>query len=204
MTELQKALTQAHNTSPGPDGITYTMLRHLHPNSLANILFFQQSLEGALLSSSRREAIVIPILKPGKVATDPLSYRPIALTSCFSVRYFNVRIGHSSSHKFIQDQGVPQGSVLSVTLFNIHMSNILHQLPPSVRGTLPRCPSDLFLLPRGLLSLVNTGFTNPGNPSEPSLFSALFLAIPISLFFFSTSGAHFRVSTGGHVPEVPE
>ncbi|GFT69202.1 hypothetical protein TNCV_2253611 [Trichonephila clavipes] len=56
----------------------------------------------------------------------------------------------------------------------------------------------------GLLSLVNTGFTNPGNPSEPSLFSALFLAIPISLSFFSTSGAHFRVSTGGHVPEVPE
>ncbi|GFX53095.1 hypothetical protein TNCV_1696431 [Trichonephila clavipes] len=56
----------------------------------------------------------------------------------------------------------------------------------------------------GLLSLVNTGFTNPGNPSEPSLFSALFLAIQISLSFFSTSGAHFRVSTGGHVPEVPE
>ncbi|GFX63664.1 putative RNA-directed DNA polymerase from transposon BS [Trichonephila clavipes] len=51
-----------------------------------------------------------------------------------TVRYFNVRIGHSSSHKFMQDQGVPQGSVLSVTLFNIHMSNILHQLPTSVRG----------------------------------------------------------------------
>ncbi|GFX94036.1 RNase H domain-containing protein [Trichonephila clavipes] len=33
--------------------------------------------------SSWREAIVIPILKPGKVATDPLSYCPIALTSCF-------------------------------------------------------------------------------------------------------------------------
>ncbi|GFT61591.1 putative RNA-directed DNA polymerase from transposon X-element [Trichonephila clavipes] len=53
-----------------------------------------------------------------------------------AARYFNVRIGQSSSHKFIQDQGVPQGSVLSVTLFNIHMSNILHQLPPSVRGML--------------------------------------------------------------------
>ncbi|GFT52036.1 putative RNA-directed DNA polymerase from transposon X-element [Trichonephila clavipes] len=52
------------------------------------------------------------------------------------VRYFYVRIGHSSSHKLMQDQGVPQGSVLSVTLFNIHMSNILHQLPPSVRGML--------------------------------------------------------------------
>ncbi|GFU46754.1 putative RNA-directed DNA polymerase from transposon X-element [Trichonephila clavipes] len=33
--------------------------------------------------SSWREAIVIPILKPDKLATDPLSYRPIALTSCF-------------------------------------------------------------------------------------------------------------------------
>ncbi|GFX90413.1 putative RNA-directed DNA polymerase from transposon X-element [Trichonephila clavipes] len=33
--------------------------------------------------SNWREAIVIPILKPGKVTTDPLSYRPIALTSCF-------------------------------------------------------------------------------------------------------------------------
>ncbi|GFT57595.1 RNA-directed DNA polymerase from mobile element jockey [Trichonephila clavipes] len=32
---------------------------------------------------SWREAIVIPILKPGKVATDPLSYHPIALTSYF-------------------------------------------------------------------------------------------------------------------------
>ncbi|GFV29893.1 reverse transcriptase domain-containing protein [Trichonephila clavipes] len=85
--------------------------------------------------SSWREAIVIPILKPGKVATNPLSYRPIALTSCFSVRYSHVRIGHSS-HKFMQDQGVPQGSVLSVTLFNIHMRSILHHLPPSVRGML--------------------------------------------------------------------
>ncbi|GFY22055.1 RNA-directed DNA polymerase from mobile element jockey [Trichonephila clavipes] len=84
MTELQKALTQAHNTSPGPDGITYTMLRHLHPNSLANILFlFNRVWKEHCFPSSWREAIVIPILKPGKVATDPLSYRPIALTSCF-------------------------------------------------------------------------------------------------------------------------
>ncbi|GFW00237.1 putative RNA-directed DNA polymerase from transposon X-element [Trichonephila clavipes] len=61
---------------------------------------------------------------------------PIFIFNFLAVRYFNVRIGHSSSHKFIQDQGVPQGSVFSVTLFNIHMSNILHQLPPSVRGML--------------------------------------------------------------------
>ncbi|GFX38829.1 probable RNA-directed DNA polymerase from transposon X-element [Trichonephila clavipes] len=84
LTELKQALLQAHNTSPGPDGITYTMLRHLHPNSLANILFlFNRVWQEHCFPSSWREAIVIPILKPGKVATDPLSYRPIALTSCF-------------------------------------------------------------------------------------------------------------------------
>ncbi|GFV94604.1 putative RNA-directed DNA polymerase from transposon X-element [Trichonephila clavipes] len=78
------------------------------------------------------------------------------------VRYFYVRIGHSSSHKFMQDQGVPQGSVLSVTLFNIHISNILHQLPPSLR----RMPyvddlqvscqgSDMRLIERQLQTTVN-------------------------------------------------
>ncbi|GFV94697.1 probable RNA-directed DNA polymerase from transposon X-element [Trichonephila clavipes] len=204
------------------------------------------------------QAIVIPILNPGKVATDPLSYRPIALTSCFcktfermintclvsvlekekcifplqsgfrkgqstldnliflesqirdafvrrshlvylffeiekaydrtwrygilrtmydfglrrnlpififnflAVRYFYVRIGNSSSHKFMQDQGVPQCSVFSVTLFNIHMSNILHQLPPSVRGMLyvddlqVSCQgSDMRLIERQLQTTVN-------------------------------------------------
>ncbi|GFT73780.1 putative RNA-directed DNA polymerase from transposon X-element [Trichonephila clavipes] len=60
------------------------MLRHLHPNSLANILFlFNRVWKEHCFPSSWREATVIPILKPGKVATDPLSYRPIALTSCF-------------------------------------------------------------------------------------------------------------------------
>ncbi|GFW98594.1 probable RNA-directed DNA polymerase from transposon X-element [Trichonephila clavipes] len=259
LTELKKALIQAHNTSPGPDGITYTMLRHLHPNSLSNILFlFNRVWKEHCFPSSWRKAILIPILKPGKVATDPLSYRPIALTSCFcktfermvntrlvyvlekekcisplqsgfrkgrstldnlvflesqirdafvrrnhlvslffdiekaydrtwrygilrnmydfglrgnlpififnflAVRYFNVRIGHSSSHKFIQDQGVPEDSVLSVTLFNIHMSNILHQLPPSVRGMLyvddlqVSCQgSDMRLIERQLQTTVN-------------------------------------------------
>ncbi|GFW64605.1 putative RNA-directed DNA polymerase from transposon X-element [Trichonephila clavipes] len=79
-----------------------------------------------------------------------------------AVRYFNVRIGHSSSHKFMQDQGVPQGSVLSVTLFNIHMSSILHHLPPSVRGMLyvddlqVSCQSsDMRLIERQLQTTVN-------------------------------------------------
>ncbi|GFU24088.1 putative RNA-directed DNA polymerase from transposon X-element [Trichonephila clavipes] len=50
MTELKKALLQAHNTSPGLDRITYTMLRHLNPDSLTNILYLFNSVEGELLS----------------------------------------------------------------------------------------------------------------------------------------------------------
>ncbi|GFY35817.1 putative RNA-directed DNA polymerase from transposon BS [Trichonephila clavipes] len=87
---------------------------------------------------------------------------PIFIFNFLAVRYFNVRIGHSSSHKFIQDQGVPQGSVLRVTHFNIHMSNILHQLPPSVRGMLyvddlqVSCQgSDMRLIERQLQTTVN-------------------------------------------------
>ncbi|GFX20032.1 probable RNA-directed DNA polymerase from transposon X-element [Trichonephila clavipes] len=84
MTELKKALIQAPNTSPGPDGITYTMLRHLNPNYLTNILFlFNRVWKEHCFPSSWRESIVIPILKLGKVATDPLSYQLIVLTSCF-------------------------------------------------------------------------------------------------------------------------
>ncbi|GFU17764.1 putative RNA-directed DNA polymerase from transposon X-element [Trichonephila clavipes] len=49
----------------------------------STFFFIQQSLKEHCFPSSWREATVIPILKPGKVATDPLSYRPIALTSCF-------------------------------------------------------------------------------------------------------------------------
>ncbi|GFT11383.1 putative RNA-directed DNA polymerase from transposon X-element [Trichonephila clavipes] len=102
MPELKKALLHAHNTSPGPDGITYTMLRHLNPNSLANILFlFNRVWKEHCFPSSWREAIVIPILKSCKVATDPLSYRPIALTSCFCKtfeRMVNTRLVKRNLH----------------------------------------------------------------------------------------------------------
>ncbi|GFU43455.1 putative RNA-directed DNA polymerase from transposon X-element [Trichonephila clavipes] len=36
MSELKRALSSAHNTSPGPDGISYVLLRHLSEDSLAS------------------------------------------------------------------------------------------------------------------------------------------------------------------------
>ncbi|GBO43777.1 putative RNA-directed DNA polymerase from transposon X-element, partial [Araneus ventricosus] len=233
MSELKKALNDAHDTSPGPDGIAYILLRHLSTTSLSNLLYlFNRIWIDQKFPNQWHEAIVIPILKPGKDSGNPLSYRPIALTNCMcktlermintrliyelekndcipslqsgfrkgrstvdnlvlleteirnafvrrnhlvaiffdlekaydrawrygilrtllefgfygnlpifiknflSSRIFRVRVGSFYSNPFIQAEGVPQGSVLSVTLFILHLSQILNHLPPSVTGSL--------------------------------------------------------------------
>ncbi|GBN39928.1 hypothetical protein AVEN_21763-1 [Araneus ventricosus] len=61
---------------------------------------------------------------------------PIFLRNFLSHRTFRVRMGNFYSNHFIQTEGVPQGSVLSVTLFIIHLSQILNFLPSYVHGSL--------------------------------------------------------------------
>ncbi|GFV44604.1 putative RNA-directed DNA polymerase from transposon X-element [Trichonephila clavipes] len=83
MFELKRALSSAHNTSPGPDGISYELLRHLNGDSLVSLLcLFNRIWREQVYPTKWQEAIVIPILRPGKDPKNPLSYRPIALTSC--------------------------------------------------------------------------------------------------------------------------
>ncbi|GBO20697.1 hypothetical protein AVEN_140344-1 [Araneus ventricosus] len=85
MFELRKALSEVKDTSPGPDGITYSMIRHLDADSLTNLLsLFNRIWKEQVYPSQWREAIVIPILKPEKDPSNLLNYRPIALTSCLS------------------------------------------------------------------------------------------------------------------------
>ncbi|GFT92386.1 probable RNA-directed DNA polymerase from transposon X-element [Trichonephila clavipes] len=233
MFELKRALSSAHNTSPGPDGISYVLLRHLSEDSLVSLLYlFNRIWREQVYPTQWQEAIVIPILKPGKDPKNPLSYRPIALTSCLcktlermvnarlvyqleknkciplfqsgfrkgrstldniiqleskirnafvrrnhlvsiffdiekaydrtwrygilrtlfnfgfrgnlptfikmflNLRTFRVRLGGTLSAPFTQAEGVPQGSILSVTLFICHISSILSILSPSVQASL--------------------------------------------------------------------
>ncbi|GFV03612.1 putative RNA-directed DNA polymerase from transposon X-element [Trichonephila clavipes] len=82
MFELKRALSSAHNTSPGPDGISYELLRHLNEDSLSLLYLFNRIWREHVYPTQWQEAIVISILKPGKDPKNPLSYRPIALTSC--------------------------------------------------------------------------------------------------------------------------
>ena len=182
--------------------------------------------------TSWKTAIIIPVPKPGKVLSDPGSYRPIALTSCLcktmermvnsrltwylerhmviteyqsgfrrrrstvdnlvtletsirdafvgkkhlvsiffdlekaydttwkhgisldlyktglrgclpmficdflSDRYFKVRVGNTYSDPYAQEAGVPQGSILSVTLFSLKINSIVSCLLPDIKCSL--------------------------------------------------------------------
>ena len=80
---MHDALQKAHNTSVGPDNIHYQFLKHL-PHTSLNLLLdiFNNIWLSGNVPKSWKEAIVIPVPKPGKDNTDPTNYRPIALTSC--------------------------------------------------------------------------------------------------------------------------
>ncbi|GBM99468.1 putative RNA-directed DNA polymerase from transposon X-element, partial [Araneus ventricosus] len=231
--EFQSCLSTVHNSAPGPDNIGYILIKHLTIESQTNILrLYNRIWQEQTFPTLWHQAIIIPVLKPGKDATNPLNYRPIALTCCLCkllerlvnrrlvhyletnniihphqsgfrkgrctlhnllsletdirlaflqkkhlvaiffdiekaydrtwrhgilsdlyafglrgnlpifirnflrLRKFRVRVGFEFSDSYIQEEGVPQGSVLSVSLFIIKINNILHQLPSFVKGHL--------------------------------------------------------------------
>ena len=81
--ELRESVKKAHDTSAGPDDIHYQLLKHLPESCLSTLLdIFNKVWVTENFPDFWREAIVIPVPKPGKDHTDPINYRPIALTSC--------------------------------------------------------------------------------------------------------------------------
>ena len=57
-----------------------------------------------------------------------------AIKDFLSDRYLKVRVGSVFSSSYIQEEGIPQGSVLSPTLFNIAINGLLEQVPVGVQG----------------------------------------------------------------------
>lgn len=81
--ELQISLSKSSDTATGPDQIHYQFLKHLPQEALTLLLTaYNQVWKSGQIPPSWKEAIVIPIPKPGKDHSDPNNYRPIALTSC--------------------------------------------------------------------------------------------------------------------------
>ena len=85
MTELKEAIQLCGNTSIGPDMVHYAFLKHLNRSQTQEILnLFNYIWTEHNFPKEWTHSFIIPILKPGKPACDPQSYRPIQLTSCFS------------------------------------------------------------------------------------------------------------------------
>ncbi len=57
---------------------------------------------------------------------------PDFISNFLKDRQFKVRVGTTLSDEHEQEMGVPQGSILSVTLFNIKLNNIVKNLQPGV------------------------------------------------------------------------
>ena len=83
LSELKDSLQKCHDSAEGLDDIHYQLLKHL-PDSCLEILLkvFNHVWINNAFPSSWRQAVVIPIPKPGKDSSNPGNYRPIALTSC--------------------------------------------------------------------------------------------------------------------------
>ena len=80
--EMRRALARSGLTSPGGDEICYTMLKHLGMLASMKLLgIYNKVWEMGKFPSSWKEAVIIPIRKPGKDPSSPMNYRPIALTS---------------------------------------------------------------------------------------------------------------------------
>lgn len=85
MEEIENALTEVKKSSPGPDSIPYDFIIHMSRSEKEKLLslYNQIWIEGKY-PESWRQAVIIPILKPGKDPKKPSSYRPISLTCCLS------------------------------------------------------------------------------------------------------------------------
>jgi len=82
--ELTQAMSQiTRTTAAGKDNLIYPFISHLNSQNKHKLLnYFNYIWKTGQFPSNWKLSILIPIFKQGKVATDPSSYRPIALTSC--------------------------------------------------------------------------------------------------------------------------
>ena len=85
MSDITKIIQRLPNKhSSGPDGISYIMLKLSLPAIVGTLVrLFNISLRLGEVLEEWKDAVVIPLHKGGKKPSkNPLSYRPISLTSC--------------------------------------------------------------------------------------------------------------------------
>jgi hypothetical protein len=137
--EVNRALTKLKSKAVGPDSIHNQMLANLSPDNRDYMRhLFNLLLHHGFAPQAWKEATIIPILKPNKQPDDPLSYRPISLTSCLSKimeRIFNYRINwHLETRNLLQPTQAgfrPNRSTIDqiISLENDVMTGFSNKLP---------------------------------------------------------------------------
>ncbi|KAJ4447178.1 hypothetical protein ANN_09179 [Periplaneta americana] len=80
--DISLELRYIKNSSPGPDQITYNILRQLPPKALNYLAeLYTGSLRLGHTPKRWKHSHILLFPKPGKDASDPQNYRPISLTS---------------------------------------------------------------------------------------------------------------------------
>ena len=81
--DLKRAIKKSKDTSPGPDTVHYKLLKNLPDETLIILLdIINEHWDSGTFPESWRQALLLPIPKPGKDCQNPNNFRPIALTSC--------------------------------------------------------------------------------------------------------------------------
>ena len=94
--EFGAGLCSASESSPGPDSISYSMIKHCHP-TMKNLILqaFNRIYTENVFPDSWTLATIVAIAKPGKDQSNPQNYRPISLTNCLCKlmeKLINVRL----------------------------------------------------------------------------------------------------------------
>ena len=77
---LEAIKSSSNSTATGPDGLTILHLKHAGPLALDYLTeLFNLSVAKATLPAVWKRALVLPVLKPGKLPSEGPSYRPISL-----------------------------------------------------------------------------------------------------------------------------
>ena len=109
LSELSNAFRKSSNKAPGEDNVPLLLLRNLPPTSLLFLLsLYNRVWSENVFPSSWRGSVIIPIHKKGTSRTQPLNYRPIALTSTMCKimeRMVNIRlVWHLEESDFLHRQ----------------------------------------------------------------------------------------------------
>lgn len=82
LVEMKSAITQSGLTAPGKDEICYVMLKDLGILASLKLLgLYNKVCQVRKVAVGWKEAVIIPMTKPGKDPSNPMNYRPIVLMS---------------------------------------------------------------------------------------------------------------------------